>query len=366
MGISKDRSKLVPLVPAVQDMKKNIFNQRRRNRARRQSTWLWLNSFLTMSLRCIIFHLGHKNFSQKSEECQITPAQVYSQWKERVVLDSDTSLEASFNAPICAMDPEERKELYIPFSIIVNHIDLWQKMHNIVFGGKDPEKNKMMMIRADRVNLINIPIRFLQQYRQRWGMFMEIVANKLRLDPSILSPRWLLRFLAHQFTHIPTDEGNPEEIRIIKESKGFLQLQPSQIMGGVMPNIKSRDFKERFKKLLKGSKALIYVEQGDELFESGKLNRTIKKKRKGGEGKSEVSEDIQTALIPEIYNSSNEGYNVTIAMALDSISPNLGLSWFEEQTQQVKGKVKKTKKNKRGGRRRKKTRRKRRKSKRRR
>ena len=202
-------------------------------------------------------------------------------------------------------------------------------------------------------------------------MFMEIVANKLRLDPSILSPRWLLRFLAHQFTHIPTDEGNPEEIRIIKESKGFLQLQPSQIMGGVMPNIKSRDFKERFKKLLKGSKALIYVEQGDELFESGKLNRTIKKKRKGGEGKSEVSEDIQTALIPEIYNSSNEGYNVTIAMALDSISPNLGLSWFEEQPQEVtqeqtQQRQKKTRKNKQGGRRRKKTSRKRRKSKRRR
>ena len=67
-----------------------------------------------MSLRCIIFHLGHKNFSQKSEECQITPAQVYSQW-ERVVLDSDTSLEASFNAPICAMDPEERKEYIFLF-----------------------------------------------------------------------------------------------------------------------------------------------------------------------------------------------------------------------------------------------------------
>ena len=134
-----------------------------------------------MSLRCIIFHLGHKNFSQKSEECQITPAQVYSQWKERVVLDSDTSLEASFNAPICAMDPEERKELYIPFSIIVNHIDLWQKMHNIVFGGKDPEKNKMMMIMADRVSLINIPDTFLQQYKEM-GYVYRNDANKLRLN----------------------------------------------------------------------------------------------------------------------------------------------------------------------------------------
>merc|ERR1712005_35784 len=112
---------------------------------------------------------------------------------------------------------------------------------------------------------------------------MGIVANKLKLDPGILSPRWLLRFLAHQFTHIPTDEGNPQEIPVINESKEFLQLKPSQIMGGVMPNIKSRDFKEKFKKLLKGSKALIYVQQGDELFETGKLNRTTKRKRKGEE-----------------------------------------------------------------------------------
>ena len=52
-------------------------------------------------------------------------------------------------------------------------------------------------------------------------------------------------------------------------------------MGGVMPNIKTRDFKQRFERLLKGSKALLYVAQGHELFESGKLNRTIKKKRKG-------------------------------------------------------------------------------------
>ena len=86
-------------------------------------------------------------------------------------------------------------------------------MHNIVFGGKDPEENKMMMIMADRVGLINIPDAFLQQYQQRWGMFMEIVANKLKLDLGILSPRWLLQFLAHQFTHIPTDEGNPEIVR---------------------------------------------------------------------------------------------------------------------------------------------------------
>ena len=370
MGISKDRSKLVPLVPEVQDMKKSIFNERiARRRARRDSTWLWLNSFLTMSLRCIIFHLGHKNFSQKSDACQVTPAQVYSQWKERVVLDSDTSLEASFNSPICAMDPEERKELYIPFSIIVNHIDLWQKMHNIVFNKKDPEENKMMIGVNGTVNLINIPTKFLQQYEQRWGMFMEIVASKLRLDPGILSPRWLLRFLTHQFTHIPTDEGNPQEIHVIDESKGFLQLQPSQIMGGVMPNIENRDFKETFEKLLKGSKALIYGADGNELFERGKLSRTIKKERKGKKKQAQVdeisvSDQLQLALISQMYNNNPDGYNVSIAMALDSISQNLGYSWFEEQTQQVKGKKTRRKNRGRGGRRRKKTRRKRRKSKR--
>ena len=365
MGISKNRSMLVSLVPVVEDMKKSIFNQRNtRRRARRQSTWLWLNSFLTMSLRCIIFHLGHKNFSQKSDACQITPAQVYSHWKERVVLDSDKSLEASFNSPICAMDPEERKELYIPFSIIVNHIDLWQKMHNIVFLGNDPNKNKMIMgDEHGNVVLINIPAAFLQQYNHRWSIFIDIVESKLRLDPRVLSqvgglsPRWLLRFLAHQFTHIPTDEGNPQEISVINESKGFLQLQPSQIMGGVMPNIKTRDFKRKFCDYLKGSKALVYVEEGDELFETGKLSRKIKKKRKGEE-KSQVSEEDHIALIPQIYNKNQDGYNVSIAMALDSISQNLGESWFEKQSQGVSKKTRK-----RGGRRRKKTRRKRKKSK---
>ena len=138
-------------------------------------------------------------------------------------------------------------------------------------------------------------------------------------------------------------------------------------MGGIMPNIKSRDFKEKFKKLLKGSKALIYVAQGDELFETGKLSRTIKKQRKVKKqaevDQISVSDQLQLALIPQMYNNNPDGYNVSIAMALDSISKNLGITWFEEQTQQVK--VKKTR-NKRGGRRRKKTRRKRRKSKRRR
>ena len=201
---------------------------------------------------------------------------------------------------------------------------------------------------------------------------MDIVANKLKLDPNILSqvgglsPRWLLRFLTHQLTHIPTDEGNPDEISIIGESKDFLQLPTSQIMGGVIPNIETRDFKQRFEKFLKGSKALLYVAQGNDLFESGKLSRTIKKERKGKKqaqvGEISLSQQLQLALIPQMYNNI-DGYNVSIAMALDSISQNLGLSWFQEQTQK---KGKKTRRKNRGGRRRKKTRRKRRKSKRRR
>ena len=201
---------------------------------------------------------------------------------------------------------------------------------------------------------------------------MDIVANKLKLDPNILSqvgglsPRWLLRFLTHQLTHIPTDEGNPDEISIIGESKDFLQLPTSQIMGGVIPNIETRDFKQRFEKFLKGSKALLYVAQGNDLFESGKLSRTIKKERKGKKqaqvGEISLSQQLQLALIPQMYNNNNQdGYNVSIAMALDSISQNLGISWFQEQTQK---KGKKTRRKNRGGRRRKKTRRKRRKSKR--
>ena len=139
-------------------------------------------------------------------------------------------------------------------------------------------------------------------------------------------------------------------------------------MGGVMPNIKTRDFKRKFCDYLKGSKALVYVEEGGELFETGKLSRTIKKERKGKKKQAQVdeisvSDQLQLALISQMYNNNNpDGYNVSIAMALDSISQNLGNSWFVKQTQQVKGK--KTRRKNRGGRRRKKTRRKRRKSKR--
>ena len=107
MGIFKERPRLTNLIHA----------ERRRKKLKRHSIWLWFNYFLSMALRCMIFHIGHKNFRDKSNSCieMKSSAQIYSEWKERVELDSKISLEAFFKAPICAMDPEERKKYMFHF-----------------------------------------------------------------------------------------------------------------------------------------------------------------------------------------------------------------------------------------------------------
>ena len=114
-----------------------------------------------------------------------------------------------------------KKKIYVPFSIIVNHIDCWNKMHDSCFNtdNSNLNKNKIFLENANGY-VINskIPENILNEYRKRWNIFTNLISEKF--GPNNINTRWLLIFLIHQLSHLPTNEGRRNE-NFIREAKVF-------------------------------------------------------------------------------------------------------------------------------------------------